>query len=247
MSTVSTDAKDWIHLPTADHGPLGELVKSIVQELRNFERIMSVGKDSIYVNSAAGTSLDAVGAVLGLDRRENESDTEFRARLIAEPSRDRQQTTNAIDAEVYRIAGCHPQIDDDIDFITEYGMSKNEGIVRVLVPFNKWELWGDDISSRLPAVVAAGVAIIAESYNRYFEEFYDTALLSDECIVHWKAQDPLLDDELPYRIAHIGTAKIGENIIGHWVEVWYSQWDLGQWDGAIWDATGVTVEVRDVL
>ena len=246
MSSVAVNTKDWVHIPTPTHGSLGELVRSIVQEVQNFERIGTVTKDSLYVNSAAGISLDAIGAIFNLERMDGETDTEYRARLIAEPSRDRQQTAHAIDTEVYRIAGCHPQIDDypDVDFVTEYGMSKNEGIVRVLVPFNKWELWGDDISSRLPAVVAAGVAIIAESYNRYFEDFYDMALVSESYILHVTDR---VEEEIPDRIAVIGSAVIGTHVLGGWTEVRYSEWDLGHWDEACWDGACMTVEVRDVL
>jgi len=161
------------------------------------------------------------------------------------------QTHQSIKDEVYRIAGVIPQVDDypDVDFVTEYGMSKNEGIVRVLVPFNKWEIWGDDISNRLPSVVAAGIALIAESYNRYFEDFYDTLGIVDWVIKHLFAYPPLTQEILPRRVARIGSAKIGAGyVIGTGIDCPVpANWDEGYWDTMYWDDAHRTITIRDVF
>lgn len=250
MAVVSIKSTDWIHVETPEHGPIGEIIRAIANEIDNWTRGTEVIKDSIKVDNAGGLSLDAVGVLLDIYRELEESDDDFRSRLMNIVYTTETQTEQTIKDEVYRIAGVTPQVDGypDVDFITEYGMSKNNGIVRVLVPFNKWALYSGDIQGRLPAVVAAGIAIIAESYNRYFEEFYDTVLITDYAIKHLTAYPPLTGElAFPDDRARIGSAKIGVNRIGHGVDILYSEWDEGQWDEAKWDGEHVQVNIRDVI
>ena len=249
MAAVSTKSTDWIHVETPEHGPIGEIIKAIANEIDNWTRGTEVVKDSIKVDYAGGLSLDAVGVLVDVYRESGESDGDYRSRLVNIVYTTETQTEDAIETEVRRITGAVPQVDTypEVDFVTEYGMSKNNGIVRVLVPFNKWALYGGDIQGRLPAVVAAGIAIIAESYNRYFEEFYDTVLITDYILTHLTAYPPLTEEIFPNRVAIIGSAVIGTHLIGHWVETIYSLWDEGQWDEAKWDEGHVQVNITDLF
>lgn len=249
MSTVSTKPADWIHVETGEYGPIGEIIKAIVNEINALNEGLDEVKKSFQVDNSYGLSLDAVGALVNVYRGSGELDSDYRDRLMNIVYDTESQTEDAIEAEVYRITGCTPQVDTypEVDFVNEYDMPKNNGIVRVLVPFNKWELWGDDIQSRLPAVVAAGIAVIAESYNRYFEEFYDTILITDYVLKHLIAYPPLTGEVFPSAAARIGYAIIGVSAIGgEIVEVRYSVWDEGHWDEAKWDGEHVQVEIREL-
>ena len=236
-----------LHPFVANKGAISGLMTILGQQmdtlLNEIERIQS----QFSVQLATGFSIDLLGAVINTYRMDDESDEAYRTRLLSTVEEMETQTFQALSDVVENICGFIPQIDQypDVDFVTEYGTSKNTGIVRVLVPFNKWEIYESEIRSQLDIVKAAGVYVIAESFDRYFEEFFEYVYIVDVLsAISGQCEFTDLFTTYPFRI---GMSQIGisTRLLGEVIEYRLSEWDVGHWDEAWWDSEMYVVDIQD--
>lgn len=237
-----------LHPFVADSGSLKELMNVLGQQLDGLVNNLESSEEQTKIDTATGYSIDLIGAIFDMGRLIDESDESYRSRLLTAIDDIEMQSSEAISNIVKEITGFTPQIDEypDVDFVDEYGTSTNSAVMRVLVPFNKWELHSSEIKAQIDRIKAAGVYVISESFDRYFEEFFEYIYLADS-LSAISVQTVIQDSYAP-TFFQIGISRLGiDTRIGGQATIEHrpSEWDVGHWDEAWYDGEMYTLVIKD--
>lgn len=216
--TVEYQPINKLHLQVAEDTTLYHFLDAIEKQLDILSGAVGIAQDQFQVNEALGTSLDDLGLLFGVMREDGITDTAFRTTLTGKIADIETQTKQVIEDMVEYITGYPDSVDEypDIDFVADYGLTSNAAI-RIRLPTNLNELYAVDVFQQSNRLIAAGIAIVIDSLEEWFESFTDVVT----------AEDMLL---------FAGTSFFDETI-SDWPVFYGEGWDSAAWDSGLWDAS----------